>query len=240
VELLQNVPYDASGWPQVTHPMQIMISNVLDGDDLATVQAAMDQVEFGDGRATAGFAARLVKHNLQVEGSNRSLDSIRKLISDRIMNNDIFRMAARPKALSPLLLSRYDPGMHYGSHVDDAVMQGMRTDVSFTLFLAEPESYDGGELIIEAPSGEEAIKLDAGSLVAYPSTALHRVGEVTRGTRFAAVGWARSFIRDPAQRELLFDLDTARRQMFERDGKTAQYDLVAKSLANLTRMWVED
>lgn len=218
--------------------MQIMIANVLTGDELATVQAAMAEVDYVDGRQTAGFAARLVKNNQQVEG--RSLDAVRKLISERIMTNEVFRMAVRPKALTPLLLSRYDPGMHYGSHVDDALMQGMRTDVSFTLFVADPASYDGGELVIEAPAGEEAVKLEAGSLVAYPSTTLHHVADVTHGTRYAAVGWARSYIRDPAQRELLFDLDTARRQMFERDGKTAQYDLIAKSLANLTRMWVED
>src|SRR6185295_2741347 len=159
---------------------------------------------------------------------------------ERIMGNDVFQMAVRPKALTPLLFSRYEPGMNYGSHVDDALMDGMRSDVSFTLFLSEPASYDGGELVIESTSGEDAVKLEAGSLVAYPSTALHHVAEVTRGVRLAAVGWARSYIRDGARRELLFDLDTARRQMFARDGKSADYDLVSKSLANLLRMWVED
>ncbi len=94
--------------------------------------------------------------------------------------------------------------------------------------------------MIDSASGEETFKLDAGSLVAYPATSLHRVGAVTRGTRLAAVGWARSFIRDAARRELLFDLDTARRQMFAREGKSAEYDLVSKSLANLMRMWADD
>jgi PKHD-type hydroxylase len=142
--------------------------------------------------------------------------------------------------LTPLMFSRYEPGMNYGSHVDDALMQGLRTDVSFTLFLSDPESYDGGELVIETASGEDAIKLDPGALVAYPTTTLHRVNEVTRGERLAVVGWARSFIRDAAQRELLFDLDTARRQIFAREGKTAEFDLISKSAANLMRMWVED
>jgi PKHD-type hydroxylase len=146
----------------------------------------------------------------------------------------------RPKALSPLLFSRYDPDMHYGSHVDDALMDGMRTDVSFTLFLSAPESYDGGELVIESAAGEDAVKLSAGALVAYPSTSLHHVAAVTRGVRLAAVGWARSFIRDAARRELLFDLDTARSALFARDGKTAEFDLIAKSTANLLRMWAED
>jgi len=154
--------------------------------------------------------------------------------------NEIFRLAVRPKALTPLMFSRYDTDMHYGSHVDDALMHGMRTDVSFTLFLSEPASYDGGELVIESAAGEESVKLDPGSLVAYPSTTRHHVSAVTRGARLAAVGWARSFIRDAARRELLFELDTARRAMFAREGKTAEYDLIAKSAANLMRMWMED
>ncbi len=181
-----------------------------------------------------------MKNNRQAEGSDRSLETIRKLIAERILGNEVFRLAVRPKALSPLLFSRYEKGMHYGSHVDDALMDGMRTDVSFTLFLSDPKSYGGGELTIESTSGEDAFKLDAGSLVAYPATSLHHVADVTRGARLAAVGWARSFVRDQARRELLFDLDTARRQMFARDGKSAEYDLVSKSLANLLRMWVED
>ena len=161
------------------------------------------------------------------------------LVAERILHNEVFRLAVRPKALTPLLFSRYETGMHYGSHVDDALMGGMRTDVSFTLFLSAPKSYAGGELTIESASGEDSFKLDAGSLVAYPATSLHHVADVTRGTRLAAVGWARSFIRDPARRELLFDLDTARRQLFAREGKSAEFDLVSRSLANLLRMWAE-
>ena len=219
--------------------MQIVIGNVLSADDLATVRAALARATFVDGRATAGFAARLVKNNRQA-ASDRKLDTIRKLVAERILGNEVFRLAVRPKALTPLLFSRYERGMNYGSHVDDALMDGLRSDVSFTLFLSEPASYEGGELVIESASGEDALKLEAGSLVAYPSTALHHVAPVTRGTRLAAVGWARSFVRDAARRELLFDLDTARRQMFTRDGKSAEYDLVSKSVANLLRMWVED
>ena len=126
----------------------------------------------------------------------------------------------RPKALTPLVFSRYGGGQAYGSHVDNPLMGGIRTDVSFTLFLAEPEAYDGGALVIESPSGEDAVKLPAGHMVVYPSTALHRVEPVTRGERVAAVGWAQSHIRDAAQRELLFDLETARRRLFDRLGKT--------------------
>jgi PKHD-type hydroxylase len=220
--------------------MQIVIGNMLSSDEVATIAATLARTTFVDGRATAGFAAQLVKNNRQAEGSDRSLETIRKLVAERILGNDVFRMAVRPKALSPLLFSRYEPGMHYGSHVDDALMDGMRTDVAFTLFLCDPASYDGGELTIESAAGEDAFKLEPGALVAYPATSLHHVRDVTRGERLAAVGWARSFIRDPARRELLFDLDTARRALFAREGKSAEFDLLSKSFANLMRMWAED
>jgi PKHD-type hydroxylase len=220
--------------------MQIEIGNILPAEELATVRATLKQARFVDGRTTAGFAARPVKNNRQAPGADRSLETIRKLIAKRILDNEVFQLAARPKVLSPLLFSLYDKTMQYGSHVDDALMNGMRTDVSFTLFLSDPEDYGGGELVIESAAGEETFKPAAGSLVAYPSTSLHRVGEVTRGKRLAAVGWARSFIRDAARRELLFDLDTARRQMFVREGKSAAFDLVSKSAANLMRMWADD
>lgn len=219
--------------------MQIVIGNVLSAEEVATVRAALARATFIDGRETAGFAARLVKNNRQA-ASSRKLDGIRKLVADRIIGNEVFRLAVRPKALTPIMFAHYEKGMNYGSHVDDALMNGMRTDVSFTLFLAEPDSYDGGELVIESASGEETAKLAAGSLVAYPSTAQHHVAEVTRGQRLAAVGWARSFVRDAARRELLFDLETARRSLFARQGKSVEFDLVSKSVANLLRMWAED
>jgi PKHD-type hydroxylase len=220
--------------------MQIIIANVLAADDIETIVAMLANARLVDGRATAGFAAQAVKHNMQAEGSDRSLVTARDLIAQRILANETFQMAVRPTALSPLLLARYEPGMQYGSHVDDALMGGMRTDVSFTLFLSEPESYEGGELVIESAAGEDVIKLSAGAVVVYPATSLHHVNEVTRGVRLAAANWAKSFIRDAARRELLFDLDTARWQMFAINGKSPEFDLVSKSFANLMRMWAED
>jgi PKHD-type hydroxylase len=220
--------------------VQIIIANVLSAAEIEIVLATLKAAHFVDGRATAGFAARAVKHNRQTEGSDRSTATIRQLIAERVVSNELFRLAVRPKMLSPLLLSRYEKDMHYGSHIDDALMDGMRTDVAFTLFLSDPERYAGGELVIESAAGEDAVKLPAGSLVAYPATSLHRVNDVTHGERLVAAGWARSFVRDPARRELLFDLDTASRRIFAREGKTAEFDLISKSLANLLRMWVED
>jgi PKHD-type hydroxylase len=218
--------------------MQIVIGSVLSAADLDSLRVALDGAHFVDGRETAGFAARTVKHNLQA-ASEPALEAIRTTVRERILANEVFALAVRPKALS-LMFSRYDPGMRYGAHVDDAIMHGMRADVAFTLFVSDQQSYDGGELVLDTAAGEDAIKLPAGALVAYPATSLHRVAEVTRGTRLATVGWARSFVRDPAQRELLFDLDTARRKLFAQQGSTAEFDLLSKSLANLMRMWAED
>jgi PKHD-type hydroxylase len=220
--------------------MQIVIADILRSDDLAAVHAALGKARFIDGRETAGFAARQVKDNRQADTRDKSLDAVRSLVASRIMDNDLFRIAARPKMLSLLLFSRTESGMQYGVHVDDALMGGMRTDIAFTLFLDAPDTYDGGELVIESAADDSAIKLPAGSMIVYPATTLHRVAMVTRGQRHVIAGWARSFVRDAAQRELLFDLDTARRMLFARDGKTAEFDLISKSLANLLRMWSDD
>lgn len=220
--------------------MQIVIANVLSDADLAAIHDALAKTRFIDGRETAGFAARMVKNNRQADAKDRTLDRVRDLVAARIMANQLFRLAVRPKALTPLLFSQTGTGMQYGAHVDDALMGGMRTDVAFTLFLDPPDTYDGGELVIESAAGEDAIKLAAGSMVAYPATTLHRVAPVMRGHRHAAAGWARSFIRDAARRELLFDLDTARRSVFARDGKSTEFDLISKSVANLLRMWADD
>src|SRR5262249_17991537 len=160
--------------------------------------------------------------------------------ADVCLGNEVFRLAVRPKALSPLLFSRYEKNMHYGSHVDDALMDGMRTDVSFTLFLSEPTSYDGGELTIESAAGEETFKLAAGALVAYFATSLHPVSAVTRGARLAAGGRGGGFVRDPAPRGVPVQFDTPRGRIFAREGKSTEFDLISKSFANLLRMWVED
>lgn len=219
--------------------MILPIGNVLTPAEVDEARAELAAIRFEDGRQTAGWNAKLVKNNRQAAPGARS-EALRQKLAERILANEVFAAAVRPKALTPLLFSRYEPGHAYGSHVDDALMGGLRTDISFTLFLAEPESYEGGELVIEGTSGDERIKLPAGSLIAYPSTSLHHVAPVTAGERLAAVGWARSFIRDGGQREILFDLDRARRALFTRDGKTAEFDLLSKSLANLIRMWAED
>jgi PKHD-type hydroxylase len=219
--------------------MQMTIAGVLTPEDLIAVRAALDKTKFVDGKETAGWAAKGVKNNLQAKAGDTALEAARALVHERLSANALFAMAARPKQFSSLLFARYDPGMKYGAHVDDALMGGMRTDLSFTLFIDQPVAYDGGELVMETSAGETAVKGPAGSVFLYSSNTLHRVAKLHSGVRRVCVGWVQSYVRHAEQREILFDLDTARRAVFNASGKTAEFDLMSKSLANLLRMWVE-
>lgn len=219
--------------------MILCIGNVLNKNDLDFMDSKLQGATFIDGRVTAGWSARLVKNNEQAK-SDDALDELRATLEKRILGNEVFQLAAQPKVLTPILISRYAPGRRYGTHVDDPLMSGVRTDLSFTLFLSEPDTYEGGELVMETSSGEQPYKLPAGAMIVYPSTTLHCVRPVETGLRVAAVGWVRSYIRSAECREILFDLETARREMFQREGKTPAFDLLSKCSSNLLRLWVED
>lgn len=222
--------------------MILCIAWVLNAEDLSKIEHLSDRGEFADGKLTAGWHARNVKNNLQMRGSDVSQD-MSAIVMAALNRNELFQMAARPKTIRSPLFSRYEAGMSYGTHTDNAVMksqsQPMRTDLSMTLFLSPPDAYEGGELVIESSQGEQAIKLDAGAMVLYPSSTLHRVDPVSSGRRFVAVSWVQSMVRSPEQREMLFDLDTARRKLFQQYGKTDAFDLLTKTQSNLMRMWAE-
>ena len=137
------------------------------------------------------------------------------------------------------MVNRYDVGMSYGSHIDHALMGWVRTDLAFTLFLSDPASYEGGELVMETTMGNVNYKLPIGSAIVYPANTLHRVLPVKQGQRLAVIGWVQSMVRDPAKREILWDLDQATKTVFEQQGKSPAFDALIKSLANLLRMWAE-
>lgn len=222
--------------------MIISIANVLSAEELATIEAQLAGATFIDGQATAGWHAKLVKHNTQLASTDPAFGPLRTLVQQALWRNPLFQMAALPKAIGPILFSRYETGMAYGSHVDNAFMGSdpkIRSDLSLTLFLRSPETYDGGELVIETTNGEETFKLAAGAMVLYPSSTLHRVEAIAHGVRLVAVTWIQSLVKDPAERELLFDLDTARQSLFAKTGKTPEFDLIAKTHANLLRKWGE-
>lgn len=220
--------------------MMLQISGVLDAETVENIRVklAAEETVFASGKATAGWYAKDVKHNDQASGVVAT--AVMEQVKSTLIANALFLSAARPKTFVKTLVSRYRPGMHYGTHVDDALMGGIRTDLSFTLFLTDPNTYQGGELVIESPDGETDIKLEAGSLVLYPTTSLHRVNEVTTGERLAIVGWVRSFIRSAEQRETLFDLDQVVAQLKATDADRALMNPVMKIRNTLTRLWAED
>jgi len=219
--------------------MILCIGNVLSPEELQQVNSQLKAASFADGKLTAGWHAKLVKNNEQVQSDMAPARAAMDLVTKAIARNAVFQMAARPKVIRPPLIARYGPGMEYGSHVDNTLMsspQGtMRTDISLTLFLNDPSEYAGGKLAIEDTRGRQAFKLDAGAMVLYPATTLHCVTPVTEGVRFVAVSWVQSFVRDPGDRELLFDLDTVRKALFAQSGKSSEFDLLSKTHANLYR-----
>ena len=219
--------------------MILIITDVLTAEQCDQVVEDMAAMRFQPGTKTAGWHARLVKNNEQVDRMHRGYKPLNDRVRQAIQNSAEFTLACRPRHLTDLKFSRYGDGHQYGSHVDDALMQGIRSDISFTLWLADPASYEGGELVMENTDGDASYKLGRGEMIAYSSTRLHRVTPVTAGERICAVGWAQSWVRDPAQREILHDLDIARRALFKREGKTREFDQITKSHANLVRMWAD-
>ena len=219
--------------------MILFIENVLSAAECVAACAALAEAgTFAPGARTAGWHAKAVKANEQASGP--VADALTEKVSAALLAHPVFRAAAQPKRLVRLLVSRYGPGMAYGTHVDDAVMDGVRTDLSFTLFLAPPGSYDGGELVMEGYEGDTPVKLPAGSLVLYETSALHRVAEVTCGARLAVVGWVRSYVRDPSARELLFDLDNLVAALRQSNAERSLIDRAIKVRSGLMRRWAED
>lgn len=219
--------------------MILVIANVLDVHEVAALRAAAEKLDFVDGKTTAGRYARDVKQNLQAKPS-KALDGLFEKVRMALTAHEVFEAGARPRKFARMLLSRYRTGMEYGLHVDDPIMQGNRTDLSFTLPLSDPEDYDGGGLVIDDGIEERVIRLAAGDAVLYATSALHRVEAVTRGERLAFVGWITSRVRDPSRREILYDLDVAASEVFAASGKTPSFDRLFKAKSNLYRMWADD
>jgi PKHD-type hydroxylase len=222
--------------------MIFSIDEILTSEELQFIVNRLNTVDFIDGKITAGWHAKLVKNNTQLDNEITYIKELRSLVETALKRHALFQSAVQPKIIHSIQFSRYDRGMSYGTHVDNALMgdgKFWRSDVSFTIFLSSSSSYNGGELVIECSDGDRAYKLEAGAAIVYPSSTLHRVETVSDGVRLAAVGWVQSLVRDPQQRELLFDLDTARRSIFAKEGKTIEFDLISKSYANLLRQWAE-
>lgn len=217
------------------------IPDILTADQVAAIRASIDEEGFIDGRETAGSRAKRVKKNEQLGANAPDKKLIQKQVTDALEGDRRFRRFAFPAKINRPLISRYKVGMEYGLHVDNAMMDKgrIRSDLSVTVFLNEPDEYDGGELEIFSGYGPVKVKLPAGAAVVYPSSTLHRVTEVTKGERLCAVTWVQSQVRDPARREILYDLDRARGKLHKDAPGAEETDRADRAYANLLRMWAE-
>jgi PKHD-type hydroxylase len=226
--------------------MLICVPKVLSKADVGDFRGVMDACEWEDGRSTAGAQSAMVKNNEQLPPDSAAARQLGERIIRALTANPLFVSAAIPLRIFPPLFNRYSPGHKFGVHVDNAVrgdhLTGLRlrTDVSVTLFLSEPDEYDGGELVIEERYGSQSVKLSAGDLVLYPASSLHMVTPVTRGVRVASFFWLQSMIRDAHARSLIFDLDTAIQGLVGRIGRDDPETVKLTGIYhNLIRYWAE-
>lgn len=219
--------------------MLFCIPGVLAPSEVLRMQEVFDGACKGDGRATAGYRARQVKMNLQVVVDDKTR-TIHEEIREALLNNSVFRSVAIPRHVRLPIMSEYGPGMEYGYHTDEAIMgqsQPMRTDLSVTIFLSDPSSYVGGDLVIRTAMGETGVRLDAGDAVVYPTIYRHRVDRVQTGLRRVAVTWVQSWIRSVEQRQILHDLDNCRLLANARESQAEDTQLLYATYGNLLRMW---
>ena len=223
--------------------MLLKIPNVLDAAQVARFRARLDAAEWVDGNVTSGHQSARAKVNEQLPEASVEARELGEEILAALARNPVFFSAALPRQVFPPLFNRYTGGMNFGNHVDGAMRvhaqtgRRIRTDISATLFLAAPESYDGGELLVEDTFGVHPVKLPAGDLVIYPATSLHRVTPVTRGTRVASFFWIESMVRDDAQRTLLFDVDMAIVRLAQQGAEEKSLVTLTGAYHNLLRMW---
>lgn len=226
--------------------MMLHVPAVLSATQVGELRAFIDAAPWKDGNATSGAQSALAKQNLQLPEASDAARKAGALVREALTKSPLFMSAALPHTVYPPLFNRYGQGHGFGDHVDNAMRfqrdQGVRirTDLSATLFLADPDSYDGGELVVEDTYGVHEVKLPAGDLILYPSTSLHRVQPVTRGERVASFFWIQSLIRDDAKRTLLFDMDLAIQNLAAGAGQDAPAIVsLTGGYHNLLRMWAE-
>ena len=226
--------------------MLVCVPNVLDTGQLVSLRERLDRSNsWVDGRVTAGYQGAPVKFNQQIDERSETALACQRIVVSALECHPTFISSVLPNAIYPPMFNRYSEGMKFGAHVDGSVRisphngRKLRTDVSATLFLANPEEYDGGELQIEDTYGRHDVKLQAGDMVVYPATSLHQVAPITRGVRTACFFWVQSLIRDDVQRALLHDMDNA----IQRLNQTNADEIARRSLIgcyhNLIRQWSE-
>lgn len=221
--------------------MMLRLPSVLESNQLDTVRQLLADAKFVDGKLSAGSAAQRVKHNLELDKRTKQVDILNNLVMGALVQHPVYRAGALPLRVAAPYYARYKPGMSYGNHLDDPIMgadgQLYRSDIALTVFLNGPEQYDGGELVICTAFGDNAVKLAAGDAVMYPSSSRHHVNQVTRGERLVAVTWVQSLVRDPARREVLYELHRAREKLLKISPAAEETAQVNTAYMNLIRMW---
>lgn len=217
------------------------IPALLRPEEIARIEGLTATADFTDGKLTASSPAREVKHNWQVDAASAALGEVRAILDTAIKSSPLFTIAALPRAVHPFTISRYGPGNYYGWHVDSPLMGDppLRTDLAMTVFLSDPASYDGGELIIQGDNDTVAYKPARGDAVLYPCQYLHCVGEVKQGTRLAAVTWIQSQVKSPEQRQLLFQLNQVHGLLSQKTPAAPETGLLLQCHGNLLRMWAD-
>ena len=222
--------------------MLIKIPGILDSTQLSAVRSVLQQCNFTDGKFSAGSNAQKHKTNQELAASEDQLDALNSVVMTQLVRHPTYLNAALPAKISLPIYARYLTGMSYGYHIDDPIMGGptarYRSDISISVFLNDPDDYEGGELCIETEFGTEQIKLPAGHAVLYPSSSRHAVNPVTAGERLVAIAWLQSMVRDPQQRQILFQLHQAREQLGSLSTDDARQN-IEDSYTNLVRMWAE-
>ena len=222
--------------------MLTRIHGVLDQGQLLLVSKLVTAGRFVNGSASAGMAAKRVKHNEELSLQAARLGELNILVMGSLVKHPTYQSAAMPLKVAAPYYAHYTAGMSYGEHVDDPVMgtgDVYRSDVSVTIFLNSPNEYQGGELVIQTAFGEQQVKLQAGDAILYPSSSVHRVAEVTDGERLVAVSWIQSLVREPDKRALLHELNQARETLLHEKPDSAETRQVNQSYVNLVRMWSE-
>ena len=189
-----------------------------------------------DGKKTAGSHASLVKNNLQLNRESEISKKLTQAIKKKILSSPLIKSFALPKIIHGIMFTKSLKYMQYGRHIDNPFMSSGRADLSFTIFLTDKNTYDGGELIIEEMNSEKEFKLHAGEIIIYPSTYLHSVKEIKNGERLVCVGWIESYVKSIEEREYLFDLDAGAKGLLAKNGRSDELDLIFKSYSNLLRL----
>ncbi|EPH9810983.1 Fe2+-dependent dioxygenase [Pseudomonas aeruginosa] len=225
--------------------MLLHIPAIFTAEEVSRIRAALEQAEWADGKATAGYQSAKAKHNLQLPQDHPLAREIGEAMLQRLWNHPLFMSAALPLKVFPPLFNCYTGGGSFDFHIDNAVRdvhggrERVRTDLSSTLFFSDPEDYDGGELVIQDTYGLQQVKLPAGDLVLYPGTSLHKVNTVTRGARYASFFWTQSLVREDSQRTLLFEMDQSIQRLTHDVPDHPSLIRLTGTYHNLLRRWSE-